>query len=89
MRYAPNARETKQDGWPLYHDSELLPLQHNVLLRHPSYWDKDQLYDLENDEIETTNRAHDPAYEKVMIDMKKKMKDRLMSFDAHPFGEFI
>ena len=61
-------------------------LQAHSMLRHPPYFDEDQLYDLVNDPEETTNFAGDKPG--VLEDLKERMDAWLATFGDHPFGEF-
>ncbi|MBI9019460.1 MAG: sulfatase-like hydrolase/transferase [Phycisphaerae bacterium] len=89
LRYSKKADKLKeQSGKRLYHDKQLEPMQHNVLLNHPNYWDADQLYDLTIDADETTNLAHDPKHQEVLKEMKNRLSAYVKSLGSHPFGEF-
>jgi len=60
-------------------------LQANVQLRHPRYYDTDQLYDLVDDPDETTNLA---AVEPERLrELQDRMGAWLATFGDHPFGE--
>jgi len=90
LRYSKAAEKLrKQKKRRLYHDKQLEPMQHNVLLHHPNYWDPDQLYDLTIDVEETTNFAYDPKYAGILKEMKDRLRGYLESFGDHPFGEFL
>jgi len=90
LRYSKAAEELRiENKKRLYHDKQLEPMQHNVLLHHPNYWDADQLYDLSIDAQETTNFVDDPKYASVLEEMKDRLKDYLEDFGDHPFGEFL
>jgi arylsulfatase A-like enzyme len=90
LRYSKAADELHNERKKrLYHDKQLEPMQHNVLLHHPNYWDADQLYDLSIDAEETTNFANDPKYASVLKEMKDLLHDYLKGFGDHPFGEFL
>lgn len=89
LRYSKSSEKLRQERGMLYQDKTLEPMQHNVLLKHPNYWDSDQLYNLKIDPGETTNFANDPDYIEILNFMKIKMKKYLKSFGNHPFGEFV
>ncbi|MFI4910182.1 MAG: sulfatase [Sedimentisphaeraceae bacterium JB056] len=89
LRYSRDAIGKKKNSQHLYHYEKMRPHQHNSLLKHPDFWDEDQLYDMENDKNETTNLANDPQYEKVLAQMKKIMLEKLMKLGDHPFGNLI
>lgn len=88
LRYSKAAVELKKEKAYLYHDKTLAPMQHEVLLSHPNYWDADQLYNMHIDKIETTNLAYDKAYSDTLELLKSKMEAWLNTFGNHPFGEF-
>lgn len=90
LRYSKSAEALrKQRQKRLYHDIQLEPMQHNVLLHHPNYWDPDQLYDLSIDPEETTNWAGDPVHAGTLKEMKSRLTGYLETFGNHPFGEFL
>lgn len=80
LRY-PKPPEKLQDR---YHGS-LAALQANVALRHPRYFDLDQLYDLRNDPEETANRAE--AEPEKRRELQARMRSWLATFGDHPFGD--
>ncbi|EDM25421.1 heparan N-sulfatase [Lentisphaera araneosa HTCC2155] len=49
----------------------------------------DQLYNLEQDELEESNLAEDPAQEAIIMDMQSKLLNALQLFPNRPYGEFI
>ena len=53
----------------------------------PDYFDKDQLYDLENDVFEQENLAYDPAYAEIVTRLKEHLSKHLSGL-PHTFGEF-
>ena len=55
--------------------------------KFPHYFDKDQLYDLENDLYARTNLANDPAYATVLAEQKERLSEFLESLTV-TFGEF-
>lgn len=60
--------------------------QPHISMRYfSSYFDADQLFDLENDPNEQKNLAEDPEYANVLEDMKKRLKKYTESMD-HPFS---
>jgi arylsulfatase A len=52
---------------------------------YPSYWDQDQLYDLEKDPYELNNLANDSTYSEVLTEMKIRLNKYLSTFD-NPFS---
>lgn len=55
---------------------------------HPDhFFDKDQLYDLENDRDELTNLAANPQYAKVLAEMKEKLRQHCLNLPG-TFAEF-
>ena len=88
LRYPPNIQEEIDAGKLHYHCSFLKPQQHNSLLRHPNFWEPDQLYDLIKDPEETTNLAYIDEYQDILADMKSRLNSYIKSFDNQPFGEF-
>ncbi len=55
--------------------------------RHnPNYFQKDQLYDLENDPREKTNLID--CHPEVVADLKASLRKHLITFPDRPFGEF-
>jgi arylsulfatase A-like enzyme len=58
---------------------------------YPSYWDPDQLYDLDEDPEEQRNLAGDPRYLPVLREMQTRLRKYLARFDCpfdlavHPF----
>ncbi len=73
LDYAPNYLNTKGIGLPV------IPITF-----YPSYFDADQLFDLESDPYEIQNMAYDPAYETKLAELQAVLKEHLASF-AHPF----
>ena len=55
--------------------------------KFPHYFDKDQLYDLENDLYARTNLANDPAHATVLAEQKERLSEFLESLTV-TFGEF-
>ncbi|MGE4489435.1 MAG: sulfatase [Kiritimatiellales bacterium] len=55
--------------------------------KFPGYFDRDQLYDLENDPYEQHNLAGDPEYAPVLKQMKEKLTQACEDM-PHAFGEF-
>lgn len=88
LRYSPDALKLKEKKGNIYHNRQLEPHQHGILLQHPNYWDEDQLYDINNDPRETTNLAYDDKYALVLDSMKTKLSVWLSTFGNHPFGEY-
>jgi arylsulfatase A-like enzyme len=80
LRYA-KPPETEKER---YHGA-LQWLQAHSMLRHPRYFDGDQLYDLVNDPEETTNLAED--HPEILRDLRERMSRWLDTFGDHPFGE--
>jgi arylsulfatase A-like enzyme len=74
---------------PKYHSFGMEPHQHQTLLKHPNYWDSDQLYDLRTDPQETTNLANQPQYKDKLQEMKNILRMYLVTFGNHPFGELL
>ena len=90
LRYSRQAETLAlHSGKRLYHNYVLEPHQHHVLLEHPNFWDLDELYDLETDAIEVTNRAQEKAHAAQLADMQARLKRWLKTFGDHPFGEFV
>ncbi len=54
------------------------------ILRYPSYFDADQLYNIDNDPEEQSNLAYDAEYQDTLRLMREKLKNILATFD-HPF----
>ena len=54
---------------------------------HKHFFDKDQLYDLENDPDETVNLAYDPKYSGVLKEMKRKLRQECVNLPG-TFAEF-
>jgi arylsulfatase A-like enzyme len=68
------------------HVNQRLQGQMNIAMEfYPSYFDPDQLYDLERDPDELHNLATDPAYAAVLATMKERLQRYLGTFD-HPFA---
>lgn len=63
-------------------------MQKRAAERHPAYFDRDQLYDLQKDPKEKKNLAANPAHAAVLADMKKRLTAWLRTFPDRPFGEF-
>lgn len=55
--------------------------------RYPYYADADQLYNLKEDPNETKNLAHDPAYKKVVEEMRAELMKYVETIPGS-FGEF-
>lgn len=55
--------------------------------RYPFYADRDQMYDLSKDPGEQVNLANDPAYQKVLSEMKHELKQYIRDIPGN-FGEF-
>lgn len=53
---------------------------------YPSYFERDQLYDLSKDPREQVNLANNPEYAAVLTDMKEAMKEQLATLPGG-FGE--
>ncbi|MBN1223775.1 MAG: sulfatase-like hydrolase/transferase, partial [Candidatus Aminicenantes bacterium] len=49
----------------------------NGIKHHPHYFDRDQLYDLENDPEEQINLAKESKYASVLADMKNLLKEHM------------
>lgn len=88
LRYSKSTDKLRSERGVLYHARSLVPMQHEVLLSHPNYWDANQLYDLSIDAGETTNLAGDIEYKETLTMMKTKLGEWLKTFSNHPFGEF-
>ena len=54
--------------------------------KKPGYFDRDQLYDLENDPAEMVNLAEEAEYQDVLADMKKELQKYLSNLPG-TFGE--
>jgi arylsulfatase A-like enzyme len=54
---------------------------------HKHFFDKDQLYDLENDPDETVNLAYDPKYSGLLKEMKRKLRQECVNLPG-TFAEF-
>ena len=89
LRYSESSDELRSKKGVLYHARSLEPMQHEVLLSHPNYWDPDQLYDLSIDAGETTNLAGDIKHQETLTKMKAELGNWLKTFGNHPFGEFV
>lgn len=90
LRYPPAMQEKIKAGtWgeKPYHMDSPLDLQKTAEAKHPSYWDADQLFDLERDPKELKNLAKDPQCAEKLAEMKALMKAELARLDR-PFGEF-
>jgi arylsulfatase A-like enzyme len=61
-------------------------LGYNSSRHNPNYFQKDQLYDLENDPQEKNNVIG--AHPEVVADMKARLTKHLVTFPGRPFGEF-
>jgi arylsulfatase A-like enzyme len=89
LRYPPDVQEliaaTREK---VYHMRPLAPLQHHALLRHPNFYDPDQLYDLRDDRAETANLAYDQERAADLAGLRERMSTWLRTFEEHPFGEF-
>jgi arylsulfatase A-like enzyme len=67
------------------HVNSRLQGQMNIAMEvYPSYFDPDQLFDLEQDPDEQRNLAEDPAHAAVLALMKERLQRHLDTFD-HPF----
>lgn len=88
LRYPPATEKLRKVRGNLYHNRQLEPHQHNILLHHPNYWDPDQLYNLSIDPQETTNFAYDESHKDKLDSMKILMEGWLGTFGNHPFGEY-
>jgi len=53
----------------------------------PYYFDKDQLYDLENDIFEQKNLAYLPEYKDILAEMKENLLKQMINYPFY-FGEF-
>jgi arylsulfatase A-like enzyme len=69
---------------PNYIDQRLQGQMNVAIETYPSYFDPDQLFDLENDPDEMHNLAEDPAYADVLAAMKARLQRYLDTFE-HPF----
>ena len=58
---------------------------HSVLL-NPNYFDPDQLYDLQNDPLETENLFD--LHKEKSEEMRSRLKKLLASFPDRPYSEF-
>jgi arylsulfatase A-like enzyme len=88
LRYPGEIQQKRDDGEHFYHFTPLEFYQIGIMLRHPDYFDGDQLYDLEVDPDETNNLAGNLEYAEILQDMKGRLESYLESFPSHPFGEF-
>ncbi|MHB8898966.1 MAG: sulfatase family protein [Thermoguttaceae bacterium] len=90
LRYPPDVQRKIDNhtlGRPAYHMDTSLNLQEAALKRHPgSYWDADQLYDLEADPGEQSNLARDPRHAETLAELKGRLKEWLAELER-PFGE--
>ena len=67
------------------HSNMRLQGQMNIAIEaYPSYFDPDQLFDIEQDPDERHNLADDPAYAEVLAMMKARLQLHLDTFN-HPF----
>ena len=70
LNYAPNYLNIEKQA----HSS--------IAMEHfPSYFDADQLYDLEKDPYEQNNLAYKPAYQAELSRLQKVLEDHLSTFD--------
>lgn len=61
--------------------------RYNADQLYPGYYDRDQLYDLQNDPEEQSNLVSNPKYEKVLIEMRALLAEKMKDL-PHNFGEF-
>lgn len=73
LNYAPNYVNKKFNGQSV--------IAYNY---YPSYFDADQLFDLQMDPFEQNNLADNPQYSEVLEDMKNRLSEHLKEFE-HPF----
>jgi arylsulfatase A-like enzyme len=88
LRYPQYILDKIEAGEHFYHFTPLEFYQISIMLRHPDYFDADQLYDLEKDPDETNNLAKNNEYKDILDRMKNRLDSYLKSFPSHPFGEF-
>lgn len=83
------------EKFPAFGDAPPNPLPYLVANKHlgyhssrhnPNYFQKDQLYDLENDPQEKTNLID--RHPEVVADLKARLSKYLITFPDRPFGEF-
>lgn len=98
VRYPPEMQRRIDAGGkfpPFLKDAPPNPLPYLVANSHlgyhssrhnPNYFQKDQLYDLENDPQEKNNVIG--AHPEVLADMKARLEKHLATFPGRPFGEF-
>jgi arylsulfatase A-like enzyme len=88
LRYPDNIQKEIDEGKHYYHFTPLEFYQIGIMLRHPDYFDADQLYDIEADPGETNNLAGKKEYREILEDCRKRLASYLHTFEGHPFGEF-
>lgn len=90
-RFPESVGEDVEDGTRRSHDgTELSPFESGPWyadVNYPHYFDRDQLYDLENDPEELRTLADNPEYARRLEKMKDILSEYCSEFD-YGFGEF-
>lgn len=89
-RFAPDVQARVDAGEKFTHNGYRFGEHHHTggaEKRYPGYFDKDQLYDLNNDRKEQRNLAGSPAHSAQLAALKAELKKYSLRL-PHTFGEF-
>lgn len=87
FRLSFGAEQVNSDPSKPYGHLEMVPgggsAEKAIYGKKPGFFDRDQLYDLENDPKEENNLANNPKYAKVLKSMKKELQKKLNQLPGH------